>query len=296
MNQGCLFTWELTRPDGELVVNYGGGVNTIAVLLALADRGIRPTAITMADPGSERGGTTAYRDEIMQPWCARVGFPPIVTLERRIEGLTRPRAWRLETLRDELMRLKNLPSIAYGRKSCSAKYKGEPQRWWVERQSWAQEAWAAGRKVIRVVGYDVEEGDRVEKSKDVAWRSDIEAQRFGSWHPLHELGMTRADCVRLIGLRGLPIPPKSACTYCPSNALSEWDDLRESDPVAFADAVAMSRNAKVDAPDRVGLMLCNPHGKRQLHVWADGGYSDLPPTTEADEEDARQALPCECAT
>ena len=147
-----------------------------------------------------------------------------------------------------------------------------------------------------MIGYDVDEARRVNKSKDVAWRSDVEANRFTAWHPLFELGMTREDCVRLIESHGLPVPPKSACTFCPSNTLEEWRELRTDDPEAFARAVTLSQNAKVEAPNRVGLMLCNPHGKRQLHVWAEQGYEGLRSSDEGDLEDARSMVPCECAT
>lgn len=289
---------QLAVPEGLLVVSYGGGVNTIAVLALLAKRGLRPHAIVMADPGSEREATIAYREEIARPWLARIGFPDVTVISRIEEGKHRPRAWRLETLRDEVFRRKTLPSIAYGPKKCSAKYKGETQRWWCQRQPWAQSEWAAGRKLVRVVGYDAGEARRVRGvDSPLVW----EPKCFAAWYPLVEAGLDREACIRLIGLSGLPIPPKSACTFCPANELDEWEELRRDYPEAFADAVAMSRNAEgITDPDRVGMMLCNKKGKRQLHVWADGGYDNDGPLfagiSREDEEDARERMPCECAT
>jgi hypothetical protein len=54
----------------------------------------------------------------------------------------------------------------------------------------------------------------------------------------------------------------------------------------------MSRQsaATIESPDVVGLMRCNPHGQRQLHVWADGGYPDI-----AQEKQTENEQPCECA-
>lgn len=280
---------EVVPPDGELVVSYGGGVNTVAVLLALHDHGVRPRAIVMADPGSERAATVAYRDNVMAPWLAAVGFPPVVVVNRRDEGAFRPRAWRLETLREECLRMGNLPSVAYGLKKCSAKYKGEPQRWWVERQPWARAAWSAGRRVIRVIGYDRDEERRVLKSKGVSWAPQIEMARFASWHPLYDLGFHREDCEDLIAEHGLPSPGKSACTYCPNNTLEEWEQLRQDEPERFAEAVEMSSRARVESPNVVGLMRCNAQGKRQLHVWADGGYGPSSGGHEPEQD-------CECAT
>jgi hypothetical protein len=68
---------------------------------------------------------------------------------------------------------------------------------------------------------------------------------------------------------------------------------RNAGSSAFASAVHLSRAAAetVESPEVVGLMRCNPHGKRQLHVWAEGGYGGerLGPDREED-------MPCECAT
>jgi len=279
----------LKPPEGELIVSYGGGVNTIAVLLALYEHGVRPRAITMADPGSEWPATIAYREEIMRPWCARVGFPEILVLTRKEEGQHRPRAWRLETLSEECLRIGSLPSVAYGWKKCSAKYKAEPQRWWTERQPWAQEAWAAGHKVVRVIGYDRDEERRVNKANSVNWAPALEMARFAYWHPLYELGLDRDGCKDLILRHGFDLPPKSACTFCPNNHLDEWQKLRDEEPGKFAEAVAMSQQARVDVPDVVGLMRCNEHGKRQLHVWANGDYESVRAGAELESD-------CECAT
>lgn len=274
----------------DLVVSYGGGVNSAALCVWLAQNGhaAKVRAITMADPGSERRTTLAYRDEVMQPYLARVGMPPVTVLNRIEEGQHRPRAWRLETLEQECLRIGSIPSVAYGYKKCSGKYKGEPQRWWLERQPWAQALWAAGGKVTKVLGYDADEGRRVEKALSVDWASAQERTRFAYWYPLYEAGLDREACVDLVERAGLPAPGKSACTFCPNNTLAEWQEIRRDEPEAFARAVAMSRAAKIDAPDVVGLMRCNPHGKRQLHVWADGGYPDVAGGHEDDQ-------PCECA-
>lgn len=278
----------------HIVVSYGGGVNSVAVCVWLAQRTnlarfVR--AIIMADPGSERRRTTQFRDEVMQPWLAAHGLPQIIVVNRIDEGRHRPRAWRLETLEQECLRIGALPSAAFGRKKCSAKYKAEPQRWWLERQPWAQALWARGGKITKVLGYDAEEGRRAEKSAADGWKTQVELDRFQMWFPLFEAGLDREACERLIADAGLPSPGKSACTYCPNNTLEEWEDLRREEPEAFARAVAMSRTASsVSTPDVVGLMRCNEHGKRQLHVWADGGYGTEIRSGREDD------MPCECAT
>src|SRR6516164_608190 len=74
-------------PSGKLVFTYGGGVNSVAALVLLKRLGARPTAIVMSDPGSEWKRTIQYRDEVVQPWLASVGFPPVTVINRIEEGV-----------------------------------------------------------------------------------------------------------------------------------------------------------------------------------------------------------------
>lgn len=281
---------DLFEPRGLVVVSYGGGVNSVAVLCLLAELGIVPHAIVMADPGSEWAETVRFRDEVLPAWLDAHGFPRVTVINRIEEGEHVKRAWRLETLRDECLRTNALPSVAYGWKKCSAKHKGDTQRWWIARQAWAQVEFAAGRRLRKVIGYDFGEPGRVKKSFQNEW----ENARFVPWYPLFDARMDRDACEALILRSGLPLPPKSACTYCPNNTLAEWETLRRVEPARFAEAVAMSLGAEanIESPDVVGLMRCNPHGKRQLHVWAEGGYELKPSNSDDDNGDA---MPCECA-
>lgn len=269
----------------KVVFAYGGGVNTIAGLVAIHRKGVVPTAIVMTNPGSEWKHTEHYRDVILPPWLDSVGFPRVTVIDRKTEGEHNVRAWRLETLREECSRIKSVPSIAYGWKKCSAKYKGDTSRWWISRQPWAIDEWTAGRKVVKVIGYDAGEPGRVRDAFQNPWEND----RMVPWYPLYEDGIDREQCFDLIESEGLPRPAKSACTFCPSNTLAEWMLLRKVEPEAFAEAVAMSRNSEVTAPDVVGLMRCNPHGQRQLHKWADGDYGEI------DNDAMDVETPCDCA-
>jgi hypothetical protein len=275
------------RPRGHIVAAYGGGVNTIAMLVQMRREGMRPTAIVMADPGDEWPETIAYRDGVANPWLASIGWPTVTVVTRASEAQYRPRAHLTPqgTLREECERIASLPSIAYGFKKCSLKFKRDPANWWLARQPWALDVWARGEKITRAIGYDADEDYRVRDEFGEPW----EAARLTPLYPLFTAGIDRDGCVAMIRGEGLPVPHKSACTFCPSNTLDEWRDLRDRHPDRYADAVAMSRSAQIDSPDVVGLMRCLPAGKRQLHlhVWNDDA------TACAREE--RAAIDCECA-
>ena len=102
------------------VVGYGGGTDSTAMLIGLWKNHIPVDLILFADPGGEQPHTYAYL-EIMDRWLKEHDMPPIT------------RVWYQEksgqrlTLEQECLRSGTLPSIAYGRKSCSLKHKVAPQ-------------------------------------------------------------------------------------------------------------------------------------------------------------------------
>jgi hypothetical protein len=103
-------------PASPLVVAYGLGVDSTALLIEFSRRAIRPDLILFADTGGEKPETYAYLG-VIQPFLARVGFPPVITVRYR------PKRAPYSTLEGQCLHTKTLPSLAYGGKSCSLKYK-----------------------------------------------------------------------------------------------------------------------------------------------------------------------------
>ena len=67
-------------PD-PVVVAYGVGVDSTAMLIGLRDHGVVPELILFADTGSEKPETIAYLD-VIGPWLAANRFPPAVRIKR----------------------------------------------------------------------------------------------------------------------------------------------------------------------------------------------------------------------
>ena len=107
------------HPDWPLVVAYGLGVNSTAMLVEFVRRGIRPDLILFADTGGEKPETYAYLP-VIQQYLEGMKFPPVVTV--RYEPRTAP----YRTLEGQCLHTGTLPSLAYGGKSCSMKYKVAP--------------------------------------------------------------------------------------------------------------------------------------------------------------------------
>ncbi|HYT94861.1 MAG TPA: phosphoadenosine phosphosulfate reductase [Gemmataceae bacterium] len=218
------------HPDCPLVVAYGLGVDSTAMLVEFAARGIRPDLILFADTGGEKPETYAYLD-VIWPFLADVGFPDVIVVRYQ------PKWARYATLEEQCLYTRTLPSLAYGGKSCSLKYKRGPQDKFVRGWLPAQRAWQAGRKVIKAIGYDAGPAD----SRRHRYVEDAE---YRYWYPLASWRYDRDRCKEVIAAAGLPIPIKSACWFCPASKKHEIVWLQEHHPDLLERALAIERNAK----------------------------------------------------
>src|SRR5690606_23360538 len=116
------------------------------------------------------------------------------------------------TLGENCLTNGTLPSLAFGFKSCSLKWKVAPQNAYVDRWAPAREAWRAAMKVQKVIGYDASPKDR----RRYAHAQGLEDPKYEYLYPLIEWGWDRDRCTEEIRREGLPVPPKSACTFCPA--------------------------------------------------------------------------------
>ena len=116
------------------------------------------------------------------------------------------------TLEDECLQSCSLPSIAYGFKRCSLKHKIGPQEKFCNHYPPCRRTWAAGKRVVKFIGYDAGEGYRSDK----VLLGDLADRKYSKWYPLMEWGWTRDDCIRQIEAAGLPQPGKSSCFFAPA--------------------------------------------------------------------------------
>ena len=116
------------------MVCCGLGTNTAGMLAGMAERGEVPDAIVFADTGGEDPRTYKFR-EILSAWCVSVGFPPITTV--RANG---------KTLEQDCLDRHALPSLAYGFKTCSLRWKKDPQDKWARENGF--------RDAVRLIGID----------------------------------------------------------------------------------------------------------------------------------------------
>jgi hypothetical protein len=212
-------------------VNFGGGDNSRALLLALHDRGLRPDFVVFSDTGSEWPET--YESlPLVEEWCRRVGFPFAVTRWERVKG---DMAGQFESVHENALRTGYLPSKAYGLSGCTFKWKIQPLQRWRRARGFVPAGIA--------IGYDVGEKARLIKARKRACNDTETATDEVMWYPLVGFGMDRPACVARIEDEGWT-SHKSACFVCPNTRPHEWEALREKHPELHQIAVRIEEGAK----------------------------------------------------
>ena len=214
-----------TAQETELqIVSYGAGTNSTALLVEMVRRGEPCGAIVFADTGGERPETYAYA-KMFSAWLVVHGYPAIVTVQN--DGMHR-------TLEAECLTNKRLPSVVFGYKSCSDKYKRRPFAKWLKAQALGD--------VTVCIGFDADEPHRADRG---AASGDPYAKRY----PLIEWDIGRDECLDTIRSAGLPLPGKSACFFCPNSKAHEILSL----PQPLIDrALKIEANAELTAMKGLG--------------------------------------------
>jgi hypothetical protein len=230
---------EIIIPDGHAIaVSYGGGVDSTAMLIALYRAGIKPDIITFADVGGEKPETITYVKK-MDEWLLSVGFPKITWCRKIPLSST-----GYKDLEGNCLSNETLPSLAFGMKSCSIKWKHTPQDYalkgcksgpmkcdphstWIDSQK-------TSRKIVKLIGYDNGKAD-LRRSKNLKH----EDKDFIFVYPLQQLGWDRKKCIEAITEEGFAVPIKSACFFCPASKIWELYWLAAEHPDLMERALKM---------------------------------------------------------
>ena len=237
-------------PAGSPVyVSYGAGVDSTAMLIALRDHGIVPDLITFSDTGGEKPDTYEYINT-MNNWCRENGFPEINIVRKKTTDRV-----EYNDLYGNCFDNETLPSLAFGMKSCSIKWKADAINYSIKgcsrgpnkcdpHPSWTA-AVEAGIKAVTMIGYDSSPADLKRVSKFAHETDD-----FYYSFPLVDMGWKREDCVKRILEEGLPVPMKSACYFCPASKKWELWWLAGHHPDLLEKALLMEHKAMVGRHSR----------------------------------------------
>jgi len=111
------------------------------------------------------------------------------------------------------------------------------------------------RRVVQIMGISWEERQRCKppRQKYIA-RNE---------YPLVDMEMDRQGCKRWMLAHGYPIPPLSACVYCPYRCDLEWRKLKAEDPEGFAEACRVDEMCRTRLP---GVRAHNGHKATKCYV------------------------------
>jgi len=206
--------------------SYGGGWQSTAALVLAAQGRIDFSTFLFANVGddSEHPATLAYIRDHAAPYAAAHGIDLRQLHRVRRDGTT-------ETLYGRLMRegSRSIPipvrmsNGAPGTRSCTADFKIRVIGRWLK----AHGASPTNPATI-AIGISLDEIHRANARRHEPYERIV--------YPLLDLGIRRADCPRIIRSAGLPVPPKSACWFCPFHRLTTWQDMRRHQPDLFTKA------------------------------------------------------------
>ncbi|RIV81867.1 hypothetical protein D2V17_16520 [Aurantiacibacter xanthus] len=140
----------MTAPASPpVIVAWGAGVDSTAMILEMATRRERIDMVLIAQM-PEKPETQAFIPAFRR-WMDDRDIPNKIVVNRPRRFGTSPAYF---DLLEACLVNGALPSIAFGRGTCSLRWKVGPQDAWTKTWPPAQKAWAAGQKVIRLIGFD----------------------------------------------------------------------------------------------------------------------------------------------
>ena len=228
----------MPQPRDLDVFSYGGGVQSTAALVLAAEGVLDCSTFIFANVGndSEHPGTIAYLAEVAHPYAAANGIDLVEVQRTWRRG---PSTGQPFTLLSVLQRPEGrsfpiplrLAGGAPGNRSCTADWKiGQISRWLVEQDHTEANPARVG------LGITIDEIERARPGVDP--RNPIQDKRY----PLLDLGLHRRDCYPIIEQAGLPVPPRSACWFCPFHSVEEWRRLKRDSPDLFQQAVGLEQH------------------------------------------------------
>lgn len=216
------------------VISYGGGVQSTALLVLAAQKRIDYKTALFCNVGddSEHPDTLSYVDKVAKPFCEDNGIE-LVEIRRTKRDGTRP------TLFSDIMQAdtNNVPipvrmtNGAPGNRSCTVNYKIAVVSQWVRKNGATKE-----NPAYLGMGISLDEVHRMHNKNDKPY----EHRTYPLIEDL-ERPYTRGNCEQVIRDAGLPVPPKSACWFCPFLKPSNWAEMRRDHPDLFQRNVELER-------------------------------------------------------
>lgn len=243
-----------------LIISYGCGNDSTALLVMLWKMGIRPDLIIFSDTGSERAHTYRYLP-IINAWLRSVGFPEVTVIKAK-----RTRDLSIESYS---LRLGVFASLSYNKHTCSVMWKIQAAKAFLKKYLPVKIARKEGRIIARMIGFHKGEEYRARRADENSIQEQTDEKgckrttafavstddNTVNLFPLIEQGIDFDGVLDMIWSVGLPTPGKSSCHFCAAMSFEEIADLAANEPHLFFRSLVLERIVQRN--------LVNPAGRVQ---------------------------------
>jgi len=256
------------------VLSLGAGVQstTLALMAAHGVVGPMPDCAIFADTGWEPAAVYDHLAWLMSPNVLPFPVHVVTGGDIRADLLRAGEGHRWASIPAFTRTVKGVRfSIGMIRRQCTKDYKIVPIRRKVRELAGLTRRRSPATPVVEQwIGISLDEAIRMKPS--------FEDWQVNRW-PLIEQRMTRRDCLRWLAEHEYPVPPKSSCIGCPFHADEVWRQMRDEDPAAWTDAVAIDRAIRTGLRGIRGEVFLHrsavPLDEADLTTQQDAGQLDL---------------------
>lgn len=254
------------------VISLGWGVQSFALAAMVALGELPPVDVALhADTVNEHAATYRF-SERWTPWLEERGVRVVTVCDSTaLNAMMRPGSTQTHVPAFTIDPEGNVGKL---RRSCTGRWKIAPQRRWIRQELAARGLRPTEGIVEQWFGITLDEWTRM-KQGDVKY-----IRHAYPFMEAFEPPMSRHDVALWLQRKGLEIPPKSSCVFCPfhdrrawRNALQDWRDRRW--------AIAVDRSIRDARPGRKTYLLPtgepleeadlrNEEERGQLAFWGEG--------------------------
>ena len=243
------------------VLSFGGGVNSVALMVVLLREGLPLDEAVFADTGGEVPETYEYLETARQ-YLADHEIP-LTVVSKRGRSLYET-AWERRVIPSAIWRWS------------TRDYKITP----IQRHYRSLDG-----HINQYLAIAWDEIHRMKNSR---------VDYITNLYPLIDRRLTRADCLDIIEEAGLPTPQRSSCFFCPFNSVDRWRWLHKTHPDLFDKAVALEENSKHFPSQRLTDQAFREKTDVSLRSLARIFVDDLPMPAQPSVE--QQPCGAECGT
>ena len=221
-------------------LSFGWGVQswTIAAMMALGELP-RVDYLIHADTRHERQATYDFRAQ-WEPWLVANGLTAVTVQGSRTEVVHEVSS--ASVMIPAFTVDNKTGSHGQVRRQCTHDWKIAPIRHFIRAQMEHRRIPVAPGVAEAWLGISWDECSRVRDS-DVIYTTN--------YFPLVERRITRAGCVAWLESHGLPVPPKSSCTFCPFRNMESWRQLKRQGGVDWREAVTVDAAIRKKRPQNL---------------------------------------------